>query len=214
MQNKIKMNIVGVISLVLFFSLCTSSIGSAASSELIWESYVLSSGTEVVSPVLKSGVNYRIVASEIFWYNYAKNFTADAQYYTTDPVNQWIWTNHLPAPGGHSFLQINNLDVNWGPFSNGEIIGDPSLIESYIGHSYTIYYTGQDAAIRFRIVDQVDGIYTNNECMLLVKIYRDYPVGGVILDSDNNNGFSPLGIVMIIGAISGVLLFRRQHKRF
>ena len=51
-------------------------------------------------------------------------------------------------------------------------------------HTYTIGYTGQDAALVFRIVDWVDGNYTNNECKLLVRIYGEYAVGGTIIDAD------------------------------
>lgn len=140
---------------------------------LIWDAYVLSSGAEVTSPILLAGKTYRIVADEIWWYDYDKNLAADAQYYTTDGSDSWDWGNYFPAPGGHSFLQINNHDVNWGPFSNGDT-----------GHTYTIYYVGEGAALTFKIVDWIDGNYTNNGCKIRVRIYKPVIVGGYVVDSE------------------------------
>ena len=37
----------------------------------IWESWVYSTGVDVVSPILDDGRQYRIVAEEIWWYNYS-----------------------------------------------------------------------------------------------------------------------------------------------
>lgn len=138
---------------------------------LIWEEWVHSTGVEVVSPVLKNGMNYRIVATEIWGYNAPANLAADAQYYTTDPSDAWNWGNHFPAPGGHSFLQINGEDVDWGPFSNGDT-----------GHTYTIYYTGEGSTITFKIVDWVDLDYGNNFSHIPVKIYKPRVVGGFIVE--------------------------------
>ena len=101
-------------------------------------------GATITTPTLQSGGTYRIVASEIFWYDYPHSLEADAQYYTTATTN-WNWANHYPAPDGHSFLQINGADVNWGPFSNGDT-----------GHTYSIEYIGQGAPITFQIVDWMD----------------------------------------------------------
>jgi len=142
----------------------------------IWEHNVLSSGLEVTSPVLAQGVRYRIVASDRWWYSKPDedNLAADAQYYTTNWTDSWNWADHLLAPDGHSFLQINQQDVNWGVFSNGDT-----------GHTYTISYTGQGNAITFRIVDWKDGNYANNDCKLLVRIYEETTVGGNVVVSDS-----------------------------
>lgn len=139
---------------------------------LIWEANVFSSGLEVTSPVLVQGVRYRVVASDRWWYSKPAedNLAADAQYYTTNWTDSWNWVNHFPAPDGHSFLQINQQDVDWGAFSNGDT-----------GHTYTINYTGQGNAITFRIFDWKDGNYTNNDCKLLVRIYRETTVGGSVV---------------------------------
>jgi hypothetical protein len=88
-------------------------------------------------------------------------------YYTTNP-NEWIWLNHFPAPGGHSFLQINGADVDWGPFSNGDT-----------GHTYSIDYIGQGAPITFRIVDWIDQNYANNDCHIPIHIYITEVKGGI-----------------------------------
>jgi len=144
--------------------LCT--VNAETPETLIWSEWVYSAtGATVTSPVLEMGKMYRIVASEIFWYNQPANLAADAMYYTTDPSNHWDWGNHFPAPYGHSFLQINGASVNWGPFSNADT-----------GHTYSITYTGRGRAISFRIVDWVDRKgcrpdYTNNYCHLPVSIY-------------------------------------------
>jgi hypothetical protein len=159
---------------------------------LIWDEYVLGIGGEVVSPILEDGKLYRIVADEIWWYNDTfNNLVADAQYYTTDPSNNWYWGNHFPAPGGHSFLQINGQDVDWGPFSNGDT-----------GHAYTIYYAGEGATITFRIVDWIDDDYGNNDCKIRVRIYKSVTVGGYVVDS---NPFEVVGL-WIIGAVTVVLI--------
>jgi hypothetical protein len=134
-----------------------------------WEGTAYSStGNVVTTPILQSGVTYHIVASEIFWYNYAQNLEADAMYYTTEPVFGWWWANHFPAPGGHSFLQINGADVNWGPFSNGDT-----------GHTYYTTYVGQGSSITFQIVDWIDHDYTNNSCHIPISIYMEQHKGGI-----------------------------------
>jgi hypothetical protein len=127
----------------------------------IWESWVYSNGTPVTTPIsLANGVKYKIVVSEVFYYDKPHNYAADAMYYTTQYPDSFNWGNHLPAPNGHSFLQINGNDVNWGPFSNGDTY-----------HTYTITYTGTGAPITFQIIDWIDG-YANNYCHLVVKIYE------------------------------------------
>jgi len=165
---------IGVLASILFiFSVLGCVVSPVRASELlVWEAEVWSSGEEVVSPVLRDGKMYSIVASEIWWYNYPENLAADAYYYTTDFSNSWNWGNFFPAPDGHSFLQINGEDVDWGPFSNGDT-----------GHTYKIYYTGEGTPITFKIVDWLDGNYENNVCKINVKIYEHFTVGGYIVDS-------------------------------
>jgi len=138
-----------------------------AEETFLWGADVSSSGLPVTSPVLEDGRQYRIVADEVFYYSRPSYLAADAQYYTTDPIHDWNWYNHFPAPDGHSFLQINEMDVNWGPFSNGSSGG--------IGHTYSINYVGTGAAITFRIVDWIDGNYSNNSCHFPVAIYESPP---------------------------------------
>ena len=137
----------------------------------IWEAWVPSTGVDVVSPVLENGKQYRIVAEEIWWYNYPVRLEADAQYYTTDNSSSWDWVSYLHAPGGHSFLRIDGEDIEWGPFSNGDT-----------GHKYEIHFIGKGAPATFRLVDLING-YGNNECHLVVRIYKDVRVGGRIVDS-------------------------------
>lgn len=139
----------------------------AAPDILIWEADVWSTGSPVVSPVLEAGREYRIVAKGWFisthplwgWVTYA----GDAQYYTMEFDGAFIygptWTTPLPAPDGHSFLQMDGMDVNWGPFSNTD-------------HEYTTLYTGTGAPITFAIVDWVDGTPERNFCHIHVWIYE------------------------------------------
>lgn len=159
---------------------------------LIWDSYVSSSGAAVTSPLLKSGYTYRIVADEIWWYDYDFNLVADAQYYTTDGSDSWDWANYFTAPGGHSFLQINGQDVDWGAFSNGDT-----------GHTYTIYYTGAEAAITFRIVDWMDENYDNNDCSMRVRIYESVTVGGHVIDF---NRFEPVKLWIVSALMLAVAI--------
>ena len=173
---------------------------------LIWDANVLSSGAAITSPLLKSGYTYRIVADQIWWYDYDFNLAADAQYYTTDGSDSWDWANYFTAPGGHSFLQINEQDVDWGAFSNGDT-----------GHTYTIYYTGAEAAITFRIVDWMDENYDNNDCQIRVRIYESVTVGGHVVDS---NRFEPANFWVISALMLAVAIavpvikyHRKTHSR-
>jgi len=174
---------------------------------LIWEGIVLSSGATVTSAMLENGHLYHIVADWNWWYNdTSNNLAADAQYYTTDPSNSWNWGNHFPAPGGHSFLQINGQDVNWGAFSNGDT-----------GHTYAIYYTGEGASITFKIVDWMDDNYDNNDCKLRVRIYKSVTVGGYVVDSNpmETVNLSMVGAMMVAGLITTSIIkyFRKTHRR-
>lgn len=151
-----------IVSVLMLAVMITAAIPAAVKADTqIWTSWVYSNGTPVTTPViLENGVTYRIEVSEVFNYDLPHNLAADAMYYTTQYPSSWDWGNHFPAPGGHSFLQINGADVNWGPFSNGD---------QY--HTYTNMYTGTGAAITFRIIDWVDNDYSNNQCHLVVKIF-------------------------------------------
>ncbi len=121
---------------------------------------VPSDGTSVTGPVLQAGREYRFVAYGIFWSSPPPYwYTADAQYYTNDN-----WATYA-QPDGHSFLQINNQDVYWGPFSGN--VANPYW------HTYTIYIIWTDSeSVTFRTVDWIDGNYDNNECHLRVGIYE------------------------------------------
>lgn len=159
MKGKVILICTILATMVITMALQAHEVKGAES--LIWTASVYSSGQAVTSPILMSGIQYRIVAKEIFFYLYSPmgSLAADAQYYTTS-WSGWIWNNYY-APDGHSFLQINGNDVNWGPFSNGDT-----------GHTYSIYYTGNNAAITFQLIDWLDGNYTNNYCHLPVFIYK------------------------------------------
>ncbi|MCL5876297.1 MAG: PKD domain-containing protein [Candidatus Bathyarchaeota archaeon] len=117
-------------------------------------------GSNVTSPVLEADKIYYIEVSEIFWYNASASLAADAMYYTTDGSNSWDWSNYHVAPDGHSFLQMDGKDINWGAFSNGATL-----------HTYSIIYVGQGKALTFEIVDWMDGNYDNNYCHLPITIY-------------------------------------------
>ncbi len=175
-------------------------IAPVKSLSLLWENQVLSSGLEVSSLVLISGEQYTVVVSDRWWYSKPSedNLAADAMYYTTDYTDSWDWVNHFAAPDGHSFLQIDGQDVDWGLFSNGDT-----------NHTYSINYTGQGAALTFRIVDWVDGNYTNNECKLLVGIYGEHTVGGTIMDADLfGTSLYVVSFFAVIFSVSFVIVFR------
>jgi hypothetical protein len=167
----------------------------------IWEAWVPSTGVDVVSPVLENGKQYRIVAEEIWWYNKPANLAADAQYYTTDNSSSWDWVSYLHAPGGHSFLTINGEDVDWGPFSNGDT-----------GHRYTIYLIGSGFPLTFKLVDLING-YGNNECHLVVRIYKDVRVGGRIVDSTTPGIYLPwIATVLTLAMIVAVPIIWHSRK--
>lgn len=151
-----------IVSLLMLGVMITTAFPTAVKADTqIWTSWVYSDGTPVTTPMsLANSVKYRIEVSEVFNYDKPHNLAADAMYYTTQYPSSWNWGNHFPAPDGHSFLQINGADVNWGPFSNGD---------QY--HTYTHMYTGAGAPITFRIIDWVDNDYSNNQCHFVVKIF-------------------------------------------
>lgn len=161
---------------------------------LVWEGEVSSSGNKVVSLILENGWPYRIVAMNTWWYNLADNLAADAMYYTTNSSNNNYWGIHFRAPGNHSFLQIDEQDFDWGPFSDGDT-----------SHTYTIYYVGNGSAIAFRIVDWVDGNYGNNECHINVKIFLEANlVGGYVVDRASPEIFKyvAVGALVLAGAVA------------
>lgn len=177
-----------------------------ASETLIWEGYVPSTGSNVTTNVtLLQGMQYRIVVSDRWWYSMPNesNLAADAQYYTTDWTDSWNWGNYFKVDG-HSFLQINAADVDWGNFSNGDT-----------GHTYTILYTGQEAPLTFRIVDWVDGNYANNQCKLHVRIYEEVTVGGHIVDLGplDATPLWVLGILAVAFSIAVSLVYRSRVAR-
>ena len=141
----------------------------------LWEGTAYSSGEEVTTPVIRAGMRCRIEVEGIWWYDYEENLAADVQYYTTDYSNSWIWGNYFPAPDGHSFLQINGQDVNWGSFSNGQ--------DDNTGHKYVTFLQSTGESLTFRIVDLIDGKYDNNFCHIGIRIYAHTVVGGTIMDS-------------------------------
>lgn len=137
---------------------------------LVWEGDVYSSGVPVTSSPLNAGTSYRFVASEVWFYDDPHNLAADAQYYTTSGADSWDWLNSQ-RPGGHSFLQVNEHDVDWGAFSNGDS-----------NHTYSLYYAGAGAAVMFRIFDWVDQDVGNNVCHVHVRIFEEVTVGGRVVD--------------------------------
>jgi hypothetical protein len=128
----------------------------AAQETPFWGADVPSTGESILTPTLEGGREYHIAVYGVFYYDFPKNLVADAQYYTTDPSDYSNWGNVFPAPDGHSFLQINAVDVYWGTYSPG--------------HSYDIHILGTEAPISFRIFDWVDQDYSNNICHLRVEI--------------------------------------------
>jgi hypothetical protein len=115
-------------------------------------------GEEVTSPPLEAGTNYLIVAQGRFWYNYSGDsyFLADCMYYSDSSTE---WANNYPCPGGHSFLQMNNQDVNWGSFNN----------ES---HLYSLNVIGRGEPVTFRVFDWIDQNISNNYCHIDIAIYE------------------------------------------
>jgi hypothetical protein len=164
--------IIAAVALALLSISVLSVVTTVRADEtLLWAGNILSNGDPVSTPfLLQTGMLYRIVVSEKFEHNLQRNLGADAQYYTTSvqyPYSGWQWGNFFPARDGHSFVQINGMDVHWGPFSNGDT-----------SHTYSVYYIGKGEQITFTIVDWVDGNYDNNGCHLPVRIYELPPCAG------------------------------------
>jgi hypothetical protein len=137
------------------------SIVNAQQTQIWSDTAYSATGNNVTSPILETGKDYQIVVSAIFWYDYPNSLAADAMYYTTNSSNSWDWLNYSPAPGNHSFLQMNGQDVNWGNFSNGDT-----------GHTYSLNYTGQGIPLTFQIIDWMDQNRTNDNCHFLINVYQ------------------------------------------
>jgi hypothetical protein len=151
-----------VLAVMLLLIVTAVPIYNVKADTFVWWGYVYSNGDPVTSITSVLGQEYRIVASEVFEYNDPLNYAADAMYYTDEYPDSWDWVSHYALPHGHSFLQINGGDVDWGPFSNGDTY-----------HTYTISYTGDGNPIIFKIEDWIDGVYSNNHCHLRVMIYEE-----------------------------------------
>ena len=141
---------------------------SAANTPFWVENAYSRTGDIVTTPPLKEGYQYQIIAQEIFWYNYAGCVEADAMYYTTETAS-WQWNNQYPCPDGHSFLQMNGKDVNWGPFSNGDQ-----------GHTYYTVVDGHNEPVTFQVRDWIDADITNNNCHIAITIYEIPIVLGMV----------------------------------
>ena len=193
-----------IVSLMLSLSLVVVGLSLvvvspvSAKEDVVWEGDVYSSGVPVSSPGLAAGTTYRIVASEIWFYDNFSFLAADAQYYTTSSVSTWDWVNHFTV-GNHSFLQINGQDVNWGPYQTGEML-----------HIYSIYYTGQGAAIVLRIFDWVDQNTGNNFCHNHVVIYEELTVGGRVVDSGRPDAVAlwTVGAVLVVSLVAVPVMIR------
>ena len=74
-------------------------------------------------------------------------------YYSPDD-----WANYYPAPGGHSFMQIDGGDISWGAYNRA--------------HIYSISFEGAGASLRFQSVDWIDNTWGNNVGGLRIRIYR------------------------------------------
>ena len=172
-------------------------VSAVCGRSLIWQGSVYASGDEVIGPVLANGTPYIIVAKNTWWYSYLPyNLAADAMYWTNDSSDNIFWGNHFPEPNGHSFLQIDEQDVDFGPFSNGDT-----------GHTYTIGWNGSGSAVTFRIMDWLDGNYTNNVCHIDVFIYAGVTVGGQIADSPGQGlvYFAATGLVLACAVVLPLL---------
>jgi len=197
-----------VVASLLFSSILlvgglSSAMGVALNpnESLVWEGDVYSSGVPVASPVLASGISYRIVAAEMWFYDNSSWLAADAQYYTNSSISTWDWLNHY-RPGSHSFLQINGTDVDWGPFSNGDT-----------GHTYSIYYNGAGAPITFAIMDWMDHNYGNNDCHLHLRIYAEITVGGSVVDSIPSGTVSVFTVgALLLASVATVLVVVHRRK--
>ena len=167
---------------------------------LVWEGDVYSSAVPVASSPLSAGTSYRFVASEVWFYDDPHNLAADAQYYTTSGVDSWDWLNSQ-RPDGHSFLQVNEHDVDWGAFSNGDS-----------NHAYSLYYAGAGAAVTFRIFDWVDQDVGNNVCHVHVRVFEEVTVGGRVVDSGVPSRAELMVVALLVAsavAVPLIVCFRK-----
>lgn len=159
-----------LIATALFLFIALGSAAVSAVNTCSW--YEVSStgivgspyGESVETGILESGTVYCIGSTNVFSYaiDVDRNLEADTQYYM-DGGRTWQWDQPVHhAPDSHSFLQINNQDVDWGAFVNG----DPD------GHEYMIYYLGKGTPVTLRIYDWIDENVGNNDCHFNVRICR------------------------------------------
>jgi hypothetical protein len=167
----------------------------------VWEGDVYSSGVPVASSPLSAGTSYRFVASEIWFYDNSSNLAADAQYYTMSGVDSWDWLNSQRPDHGHSFLQVNEHDVDWGAFSNGDS-----------NHTYSLYFAGAGAAVAFRIFDWVDQDVGNNVCHVHVRVFEEVTVGGRVVDSGVPSRAELMVVALLVAsavAVPLIVYFRK-----
>jgi hypothetical protein len=113
---------------------------------------------EVTTPVLNNGDMYSVTTWDHFYLDtrdQQNQVTADAQFYQ---INDGPWLKPVLGNPVHSFLQINNNDVNWGTTVN---LPD---------HEYTVEIAGQGSPVTLRIKDWYDNEYTYNYCHQVVCI--------------------------------------------
>lgn len=194
----------------MFLLLCVSGVAVSRADmggSLVWEAQVSSSGMQVASPVLQSGVNYRVVVNDSWVYDALANLGADAQYYTTDYHNTWMWGNYHALPNNESFLQIDGQNVNWGPFSNGDT-----------GHTYVTNLTGEGKSVIFQIFDWMGGNLSNVYCHLTVQIYKECKctVGGYIVEPNAVNASWIMGVgfplVAAVLAVPAAVYYKKRRS--
>jgi hypothetical protein len=190
-----------IVILLLFLACITVSVSAYVTAEACeasggWYSNVYSSGQVVTTPVLDNGRIYTITAGEIFWVDYTPNFQADAQFYSEDGWTTWFKPESPPGTT-HSFLQMNDKDVNWGDTPN---------LDASTWHEYTVKFTGQGKSNTLRIIDWYDNNYDNNVCHLPVCIIPEPPK-----IPEFPSAFLPAA--MIIGFLGAVLLIQRTREQ-
>ena len=198
-MKQMKKMIGKIVILFLFLACITVSVSAEVSAEECtarggWYSDVFSSGQVVTTPFLDNGRIYSITAGEIFWPDYAQDVEADAQFYSEDGWTTWFKPESPPGTI-HSFLQMNDNDVDWGDL-------DPSTF-----HEYTVQFTGQGKPNTLRIIDWYDNFnYDNNECHLPVCIIPEPPT-----IPEFPSAFLPAA--MIIGFLGAVLIIQRTREQ-
>lgn len=197
------LTVASVVFSLMLFAVSLPLLGATllgTTEHLVWHGDVYSSGVPVTSSVLEQGVSYRIEAEGMWFYDNPNSLAADAQYFTNSSLDTWDWLNHFQNDS-HSFLHIDGQDVDWGPFSNGDT-----------GHTYSLYYTGEDASIAFRIMDWMDQNTANNVCHLHVWIYTEVTVGGRIVDSSPPGAVNVLAVGVLLASLAMVPIIAHHKK--